>query len=234
MDIEGYSQLAVQYYRSNLPSILLNNLPSNFKTVLDCGCGDGSRLFSLLNSPKFKNKKIYAIDLSKSRISLIKKYFGKLVISNVDNAEQLSSITDKSIDIFISEQVIEHVDDQKMIRAINRVTKLGSLIYLSTVIKSKYGWYFYKNSKGDWSLDPTHLREYPNLEAITKLFPSINYQIIEQTKNLFQFSILEILFKYLKVSNRHIFNNWLIKYLRFISFPVLGYYKAEILLLKIK
>src|SRR3989344_6883203 len=107
LDIESYSNLAVQYYRYDIPSLLLNNLPPKFKTVLDCGCGDGSRLYSILNNPKFKNKIIYAIDLSKNRISLLKKYFGDRIISRVDNAQLLKTIKNNSIDIFISEQVIE-------------------------------------------------------------------------------------------------------------------------------
>lgn len=233
MDIESYSSLAIQYYQSKIPSLLLKYLPSKFTTILDCGCGDGSLINSLLKSKNFQNKIIYAIDLSKNRISLIKRNFGKQIIAYVDNAEKLSRIKTNSIDIFITEQVIEHVNDKKMIQNLTRVTKKDSLIYLSTVIKSKYAWYFYVNSTGKHVLDPTHLREYPDEISIIKLFNKNNFQILKYQKKLFHFPISDLIFKIFKIKNRQIYSHWFLKIFRKLSIPIPGYYKFEIVLLKI-
>lgn len=234
MDIETYSSLAIQYYQSKIPPLLLKYIPSKFKTVLDCGCGDGSLINSLLKSKNFQKKIIYAIDLSKNRISLVKRNFGKQIIAYVDNAETLSHIKTNSIDIFIAEQVIEHVNDKKMIKNITRVTKKHSVIYLSTVIKSKYAWYFYVNSAGKHVLDPTHIREYPNETSIINLFNKTNYQVIKYQKKLFRYPISDVIFKIFKIKNRQIYSNWFLTICRQLSIPIPGYYKFEIVLLRIK
>jgi ubiquinone/menaquinone biosynthesis C-methylase UbiE len=105
-----------------------------------------------------KNRKAYAVDLSQKRIDIIRSNFPE-VIAAVDDAEALRTIEDNTIDFFLSTQVIEHVDQEKMLQSIDRVTKSGSTIYLATVLKKWYGWYFYRNN-GRWVIDPTHLREY--------------------------------------------------------------------------
>ncbi|MCX6727140.1 MAG: class I SAM-dependent methyltransferase [Candidatus Shapirobacteria bacterium] len=229
MDIESYSHLAIQFYRYDLPPLLVKYFPKKIKTILDCGCGDGSTLSALLNYAD-RQTKIYAIDLSHRRINLVKKNFDRRIIASVDNAETLFTISDKKIDLFISEQVLEHVNDRKMVTAITRVTKRNSIIYLSTVVKSKHAWYFYKNKQNIWVLDPTHLREYPNKSSVLKLFNQTDFQFISEHYQHFHFPLLDMLFKIFKFSNRHIFSNHRLNYLRCFSLPIPGYYKYEIVL----
>lgn len=234
MDIESYSNLAIQYYQSEIPTLLLDYLPPKFTTVLDCGCGDGSLINSLLKNKRFSKKIIYAIDLSKNRINLLKHNFGNKIIPYVDNAETITKIKSNSIDVFITEQVIEHVDDQKMIKSLTRVTKKGSTIYLSTVVKAKYAWYFYVNSAGKHVLDPTHLREYPNDQSIIKLFDPTRFKVVRFQKHLFRFPMTDLFFKLIKVKNRQIYSQRLFGSLRHLSIPIPGYYKFEIVLSRIK
>jgi len=229
MDIESYSRHAIQYYRQELPPLLLSNFPKLYTNILDCGCGDGSTISALLNITNPLSK-LFAIDLSGQRIKLIKKNFGQKVIANVDNAETLSTVADKSIDLFISEQVLEHVNDRKMVKAITRVTKKNTIIYLSTVIKSKHAWYFYKNNNNIRVLDPTHLREYPNKTSVLKLFNQTDFLLISEHYQHFHFPVLDIIFKLLKISNRRIFSHHQLNFLRHLTFPIPGYFKYEIIL----
>jgi len=76
-----------------------------------------------------KRKQIYAIDLSPKSIKLVKK-IDKNINAYVDNAELISKIKTNSIDFLISTHVIEHVNDKKMLKAVERVTKKDAIIYL--------------------------------------------------------------------------------------------------------
>ena len=45
----------------------------------------------------------------------------------------------------IANQIIEHLkDDELLIREIKRITKEEGIVYISTVFKKWYGWYFLK------------------------------------------------------------------------------------------
>lgn len=66
MDIEKYSKIAPQYYNNRIPSLLEKYLKNQcYSNILDCGCGDGSLLYSMNNNGHFQGKKIFTIDLSK-------------------------------------------------------------------------------------------------------------------------------------------------------------------------
>ena len=79
MNIERYAQVAPQAYTGEIPGLLRNLLLSNhFPTILDCGCGDGSLVHAILKTGLVKSSTIFAIDLSKSRINLIKKISSKI------------------------------------------------------------------------------------------------------------------------------------------------------------
>lgn len=68
MDIETYSKIAPQYYNDDIPSMLQKYLKKeNYFNILDCGCGDGSLLYSLSKSHYLEGKKVFAIDLSKKK-----------------------------------------------------------------------------------------------------------------------------------------------------------------------
>lgn len=228
MDIEKYAKVAPQSYTDELPSLLSDIIKANnFATILDCGCGDGSLLYSLCKRKLFKKSKVYAIDLSEERIKLVKKISPK-IIARVDSAESLKTIKTNSIDLLVSTQVIEHVDQQKMVNAITRVTKKGSIIYLSTVFKKWYGWFFYKNDIG-WVIDPTHLREYSNDSQLLKLF--IEYRVVVNKKTLQWFPVADFITKRIGFNKRS--KDGLIwKIIRLLRVPILGYYNWELVFVK--
>lgn len=122
------------------------------KTVLDVGCGEGYG--SNLLSSHGKAKKVFGIDIDPASIKHAKKhYVSKSVHYAVDSAETLSTIKDKSIDLVVCFELIEHIKDQKAcFKNIKRVLKKGGVMIVSTPNKHVY-------PKGN----PFHLKElYPH------------------------------------------------------------------------
>jgi len=231
IDIESYAKFGFQYYNIDIPINLKKYLTSTkYESLLDCGCGDGGTIYSLKTQGFLENKNVYAIDLSKNRVEIVKEIYPKANVF-IDNVETMKSIFDNSIDFLISEQVIEHVDQIKMLRNIDRVVKKNGIVYLTTVFKKWYGWYFYKNN-GKWVLDPTHLREYKKDSELLDLIDKNKFEILENNKKLISYPILDFFVKILKIKNRSIYNNKFLKIARKIKRPVLGYYNWEIILKK--
>ena len=232
VDIEDYASQAPQYYSENIPGLLEKTLvgqrPGSF---LDCGCGDGSLLYGLKKKKCLENWKISAIDLSESRIRRI-KLIDPNIHAMVDNVEVLHTVPDQSVDLLVSTQVIEHVDDKKTFQAISRVLKKDGRIYLSTVFKKWYGWYFYRNN-GRWVLDPTHLREYYEENQLMGLIFSNGFQVLENQKSLFWFPVADFFVRWAGVANRNFYEKKIVSLLRRIQVPILGYYNWELVLKKL-
>lgn len=232
MNIEQYANSLPLYYGVTIPKLLKKYLDKNsFKSLLDCGCGDGSLLFALKYNNYFKNRKISAIDLSRSRIALVKK-IDPQINAFVDNAETLRKIKDNSIDFFISTHVIEHVNDKRMIDAIARVVKKNGIVYIATVFKKWYGWYYYRKN-GKWVMDLTHLREYTKNKELFNLIDKKRCKILEEQKTRLYFPIIDFFIRRLFIKNRELFvSNRFFNFLRNIKIPVIGYYNWEIILKK--
>jgi len=229
MNIEKYAKIAPQYYTGEVPTLLVNLLNLNhFENILDCGCGDGSLLYGLKIRKLINSSRINAIDLSNDRIALVKKISPKF-LTRVDNVETLKTVKTNSINLLISTQVIEHVDDKKMSATMKRVTKKGGIVYLSTVYKKWYGWFFYKNNIG-WVIDPTHLREYSTDNQLLKILDK-DFYIILNKKTLQWFPIIDFMVKRIGITIKK--RDALVwKILRAIRIPILGYYNWELILVK--
>jgi glycosyltransferase involved in cell wall biosynthesis len=233
LDKRDYSDYSSQYYGMKIPSVLERYLrKSIYKSLLDLGCGDGSLLFVLKKNGFFKDKKIYAIDNSKKSINIVKR-IDKSINAFVDNAENIKSIKKNTIDFLISTMVIEHVDDKKMVEQINKITNKNGIIYITTVYKKPYGWYFYR--RGDkWVMDKTHLREYMQDKDLLKLFDNKSYKLLENNKSLIWFPMVDFIIRKLMVKNRSIFvENKIFNILRSIKVPIIGYYNWELIFKKL-
>lgn len=236
LTIEEYAQSLPQYYGTEIPKTLKKYLDSTtFSSLLECGCGDGSLLYTLKCNNYFKGKKIIAIDLSKNRIALVKKIDSN-INAFVDNAEELTKIKDNSVDFFTSTHVIEHVNDKKMLKAIERVVKKEGTIYIATIFKEWYGWYYYRRH-GKWVMDVTHLREYGKDEELLELIDKNKFKILEIQKTQLYFPVIDFIIRRLFllkiICNRDLFvNNTFFNMLRSIKIPILGYYNWEIVLKK--
>lgn len=232
VEIEEYAEIAPQYYDGDMEPLLEKYLAeTKWQSLLDCGCGDGGFLFSLYKRGYARDKAIRAVDFSKSRIELVKK-IDPSIQAAVDNAEDLATIPDASVDFLVSTQVIEHVDDAKMIATLDRVVKDGATLYLSTVYKKWYGWYFYRNQKKQWALDPTHLREYRcDSELLDKLAKE-RFTVLENVKKLQYFPVIDFFVKRLGIKNRLLYSNRFVRLVRKIRVPIFGYYNWIIVLKK--
>lgn len=230
MDIKEYSEY-MQFYTEEVPELLLKYFHKNkWNSFLDLGCGDGSLLYALDKKGLLNGKLVQAIDLSESRINLIKN-INKNFIGFVDDACNIKNIKDNSIDFLVSSQVIEHVgDDNKMVGEIRRILRDDGLVYLSTVFKKWYGWYFYR-CEGRWVLDPTHLREYSKDNQLFNIFKKNGFEVIESKKKLVSRSLLDFVLRKLH-AGRYVYSNPILRSLRKIRIPVLGYYEWEIMLKK--
>lgn len=232
MDIAEYSKYK-QFYTMDISKLLLKYI---FKfpwvTFLDLGCGDGALLYALNKEGLFKNKDIYAIDLAQERIACIKK-INENFKCLVNSADDLKNVSDNFIDFIVSTQVIEHVpNDEGMIKEIGRVLKKGNnIVYISTVFKKWYGWYFYR-CNGVWTLDPTHLREYKNDNQLFDKLKKNNFEIIESRKTLIWFSMVYFVLRKIKHQGNLIDNRYL-KILSYLKVPIPGYYNWEIVCRKI-
>jgi 2-polyprenyl-3-methyl-5-hydroxy-6-metoxy-1,4-benzoquinol methylase len=228
MDVEDYSNYAVQYYDSRIPKLLEKHLKSKkFDSIFDCGCGDGNLIYSLKRKGHLDKKKIMASDLSKRRVGVVKE-IDKRINAFVDDAESMNRVKSNSVDFFISTQVLEHVDDKKMIANIKRVTKSSAKVYVSTVFKKGIALSVFKTKKGHRVIDPTHLREYTMDEQLVEIFNSHGFVLVEQKKSLLWASVAYPLFKFYS-KDRFLFEkNPLIKTLELAKIPILGYYNWEL------
>lgn len=132
--------------------------------------------------------------------------------------------------------VIEHVDDRQFVSEIHRVLRPQGIALISSVVKRKWAWYFYKNEHGERVLGPTHLREYKSIAEFTRLFQS-GFDLIDvQTTQCAP--LIEPFFRTLFVRTRNTWfrdaptKNQLFRALRYIRVPIPGYYSIEIIVRK--
>lgn len=222
-----------QYYELKIPSLLEKYLlSSKFKSILDCGCGDGNTLFALKKKGHLNGKNVSAVDLSKKKIDLVKKIDRKIVAC-VDNVEKLETVGDGSIDFLIANQVIEHVDDRRMLESIKRVLKKKGIVYLSTVFKKWYGFYFYRNKKGNRVLDPSHIKEYKGEKRLRKIIKNNKLEVVENRKRQIQYPLIDFFTRKRKIKDRGLYiKNRSLRYLRDIKIPIPGYYYWDLILKK--
>lgn len=237
MGIEEYARFLPQYYGTEIPKLLKKYLDAgSFKSLLDCGCGDGALLYALKSGNYFNKRKIFAIDLSKNRIDLVRKIDDR-INAFVDSAETLIKVKDSSTDFVMTKHVIEHVDDKKMINALYRVTRENGTIYIATIFKKWWGWYYYRKN-GKWVMDVTHLREYVKDQELLDLIDKRKFKILEIKKTQLSFPIVDFFIRRFfmnnLITNREFFaKNKLFNLMRKITLPVPGYYNWEIILRKL-
>ncbi len=231
MDIEEYAK-NVHFHVDEPPALLMRILKTySWQSYLDLGCGDGWLLSSLKNRGFFQGKRVAAVDLSESRIQVVRGLDSNFEC-HVSSAESIPMIQDASIDLLVSSQVIEHVPSQEnMLKEMHRVLIPGGLAYLSTVHKKWYGWYFYR-CNGKWALDPTHLREYRSDDELLGPISVAGLKVIEARKELFWFPLSDFILRRLLPANaaRGLYRKRWLQALRRIRVPIPGYYNWELVL----
>jgi len=215
-----------QFLTDDVPPLLLKTLGRNdWTSLLDIGCGDGSLLYALKNKGHLSNKSVYALDNSRDRLRVVQGISRDFVCFVGDACD--TAVADKSIDILVSTQVIEHVlDDEAMVKEMRRILTDRGVVYLSTVFKKPYGWYFYRNG-GRWVLDPTHLREYSRDGQLLDILKKYDFDILETRKTLDGRPVIDSVIRRLR-GGRQVYGNRFLKHLRGLRVPIPGYYNWEI------
>ena len=217
----------VQFFTENVPVLLDQALgQSNWTSILDLGCGDGALLYALDKKGYFKGKTVYAIDLSEQRINSAKTINDTFLCTVADASH--TQLEDGSIDFLISDQVIEHVpDDADMIREIHRIMAKDGIVYLGTIFKKSYAWYFYR-CNGKWTIDPTHVREYTQDDQLLDKLKKQGLEILECKKTLESRPLMDAVLRRLGASNT-VYQMRGLKSMRRLRLPIPGYFNWEIL-----
>jgi len=206
--------------------------------IIDLGCGQGTLLLNLFAQNLITSKdKIIGIDYFESLTKNINKLNKNIQTINTDVAN-LSIIQDNSVDIILSTQVIEHIDnEEKFIAEIYRVLKPSGVAYISTVLKKPYSFWFYKNKEGARVLDPTHVREYKTVAQLVEKFKKYQFDITKTKTSQIYFPINELLIRFIakwkKTNPEYIFNsNKFLNKFSFIVIPIIGYENLELVVEK--
>lgn len=221
----------IHYYSDDLPRNLVNLAQKrSVKHILDLGCGDGAILFALKKRGLLKSKDVSAVDIAEERIAKVKKIDKKFHCWVADACKLDKVIPPKSVNLVISSQVIEHLVDQKaFIGQVRRVLRSKGYFYLSTVFKKWYGWYFYRNAKGQWALDPTHLREYQREEDLLPLLEKSGFKIIKTKRIFWRFPLTDFFLKRFGFEPDIYQKSRFWRNLRVVRLPIIGYYYWEII-----
>jgi 2-polyprenyl-3-methyl-5-hydroxy-6-metoxy-1,4-benzoquinol methylase len=229
MNLEKYSQRK-QFYSNEVPPLLSDCMGENpWTSLADLGCGDGSLLHALDQQGYLQGKLVYAVDLSQDRLDRVKEMNRHFTCIAADACE--TNLGECSINLLLSTQVIEHVtDDREMVKEMRRILHHDGTVYLSTVFKKSYAWYFYRcNNK--WTIDPTHLREYTQDEQLLSLLEADGFEVLANVKTLDSRPIADAVFRRLRVS-KYVYRFPLMRLLRKIRIPIPGYYIWELVLRK--
>jgi 2-polyprenyl-3-methyl-5-hydroxy-6-metoxy-1,4-benzoquinol methylase len=216
----------LQFYSDELPSLLERYLSADqWQTCLELGCGDGSLLSALNNRGYLAGKAVYALDISANRLGNVQTINAD-VGCVVADAGQVP-IETGSIDFAISTQVIEHVpDDAAMVKELHRMMGSGRILYLATIFKKWYGWYFYR-CNGKWVIDPTHVREYTDDRQLTDILTENGFEILENHKTRNVFPLIDAVIRRVG-GGKDVYNNRGLRTLRKIRLPIPGYYIWEV------
>lgn len=226
MDIEAYSR-HLHFYDNEIPELLGPLIGvADCQWVLDVGCGDGRILQALQAAGQLEHRNVWATDLSKNRIDRVKRSLPR-INALVRDACDLRDLPENKFDLIMSTQVIEYVsDDGVMLSEISRLAKKGGKLYLTTVFKKKYAWYFYRNS-GHWVLDPTHVREYTQEADLLNLVKMNGFQVVRNQKSLFAFPLSDFFARRLGGSLKF-YRHQFLRQVRVFKIPIPGYYVWEL------
>jgi len=160
-----WSQLS---HQALLPKIkkIINLIPTNVKTILDVGCGDG-KITNVLN----EYYDITAVDRSKNALSYVKS-------KKIQASANQIPVEDYSFDMAFSSEMLEHLNDDTLLEVINEFKRIAKKYIFITVpngenpnklaIKCPRCNYIYNR--------PNHLQSF-EIDDFKRLFPE--YRIIK-------------------------------------------------------
>lgn len=228
---EKYTDTALHFEAPRLPRLLERHLPEGPLALADLGCGDGPLFRALFEHAYITpGHPVFAVDLEPARLARVAARF-PWIETVAAPADDVPDIGDASLDFVCSTMVLEHVPDERAYLAeIARLLRPGGRAYLTTVFKKPWAWYF-RHRDGETVLDPSHLREYTDLEAFRSLVSTDQLRIVDLRRRQLWFALLDpVLFRvghwYRRLSRRR----GLLRVLRGPRVPIPGYSSLEIVL----
>lgn len=194
MDFNEYSRTFLHFHTTEIPVLVKKYLKGQDGTLADLGAGDGALLVALkLGGYLTDANKVVAVDLSTERCERLRQHTDfQVFCSDVTTIPEIES---NSIDFVICTQVIEHVDQFKLLGEINRILKPQGTLYIASLVKRWYGWWYYRTADRKWAIDPTHLREYKSQDEYEQILKSGGFAIIETTLSPLKLSVFEFLLR---------------------------------------
>lgn len=225
LDLEEYSK-RTHFYVDEIPPILSALLDeTEWQHCADLGCGDGALIAAMHNQGYLDGKVMYAVDASESRMDLVREISPEIRCIVGDACD--TKMEDGCIDLLISTQVIEHVSsDDDMVKEMHRLLSDNGTLFLTTIIKKWYGWYFYR-CNGKWTLDPTHIREYTQDHELLDILRANGFDILVNQKTLESRPLLDAVLRRIH-ARRDVYKNPLLKPLRKVRIPIPGYHTWEL------
>lgn len=192
MDFDQYSRTFLHFHTEEIPDLVSENLRGKEVDLADLGAGDGALLVALkMGGYLEKAKKVVAVDLSPERCERLKQYTDfQIVCSDVT---AIPEIENNSFDFIVCTQVIEHVDQEKLLQEIKRILRPGGTLYIASLVRKSYGWWYYKTAEGRWAMDPTHLREYASKEEFESVIKAAGFAIEKTVLSPLKLSVLEFI-----------------------------------------
>ena len=195
--------------------------------VADYGSGGGTLLY---NIDKFSNARLIGIEKTEQAIMQTKSLIPQV---NIIRGDILNTpFKSESIDFIFSTMVIEHVDDKKFSEEVFRTLKSGGYFFVTSVIKSKNAWYFYKNTAGKTVLEPSHLKEYKSIQEFENILKPLSFTIVKSSAPRIFYPLLDpllkLVIKFTKIKNLIGWRS--IEFLRLLTkVPIPGYFAVEVL-----
>jgi ubiquinone/menaquinone biosynthesis C-methylase UbiE len=229
---EKYTDTALHFEAPRLPRLLERHLSPGPLALADLGCGDGP-LFRALAERGYISpaRSVYAVDLQPERLARVAARFPWIETVRAP-ADAVPDIGDGSLDAVASTMVLEHVPDERaFLREIERMLRPGGRAYVTTVFKKPWAWYFRRRDR-ETVLDPSHLREYTDLDAFRSLVTAgERLRVVALRRRQLWFPLLDpLLFRvghwYRGLSRRRS----LLRVLRAPRVPIPGYYSLEVML----
>ena len=224
-DLKEYSK-RTHFYGDEIPPLLSELLDkTEWQRCVDLGCGDGALIAAMHSHGYLEGKVVYAVDASESRMDSVSKISPEIRCIVGDACD--TQMDGGCIDLLISTQVIEHVSsDEDMVKEMYRLLSDDGTLFLTTIIKKKYGWYFYR-CNGKWTLDPTHVREYTQEYELLDILSAYGFEILVNRKTLESRPLLDAFLRRVHAP-RDVYKNPFLKPLRKVRIPIPGYYTWEL------
>jgi ubiquinone/menaquinone biosynthesis C-methylase UbiE len=136
---------------------------------------------------------VLAVDISSERCERLRQNERFEVLCS--DVTAMPGVASQEFDFVICTQVIEHVDETSLLNEIKRILSPGGKLYIASLIRKPYGWWYYRTADGKWALDPTHLREYPSPEVFKEVLTKAGFKVVETVVTPLKLSVFEFLMR---------------------------------------